>query len=577
MRKHKPLLKVLSVFLSFLMVMTSVVVGNPFAFTADAVSETDAGVKSGLQVFFTSSASGTTRLDRAGLKSSGAFDGNVYLRVKANSALTVTKITSSNANVKVNGAASVSPNASLAANAFGTYTLTASGLAASTTLEFTIDYTVGGKAASAKAYLYAQAPDDTVYHQVAEEFIGGVESSNFYTKVDAKTGYFKVKQFNMADKYSDTANFLSGDNQWEDYGTCQCSTSGYKKGDEHFSSAYYYIDTSVASTWENAGFMYTAKDSNTERTGDTSKRQRLKTFRIGLSKDFVNASGTVGAEFRTNFDDANPTTPLADISKSVYKVGAYEASNSSWTKLSSGEELFSSGRMDDMPVLGNCRGDNTFSISLNGTIPTGVSNAPFHAMYRISSDSYNFVTGSEETTLSFTYYLTSYNKGELRNALAKYEGTGLVSSSFDAAKWSDYLAAYKNAKKILGDEITTQLSIDAAKAKLDRAYAKLFDSDTAGGALPPTEINSGLSLEPVVNNSGANKDKPVTRVLRNSSDNDIGYVYYGTADAYATQSFFYIKATNHSLEPVTVTKLTLGEPNANKRRFQSHFRRAVRR
>ncbi|MDD6021061.1 MAG: InlB B-repeat-containing protein, partial [Oscillospiraceae bacterium] len=563
MRKHKPLLKTLSVFLSFLMVMTSVVVGNPFAFTASA--ETPANAFNGLQVYFTSSSTGTTRLDRVNLKTNGSFNGTVYLRLKANSALTVTKITSSNANVMVDGSKSVSPNASLAQNAFATYELTASNLADSTNLEFVVNYTVGGSAATLKAYLYAEAPDDTIYHRLVEEFIGGVESSNFRTWVDANVGYFKLKQYNMADKYSDTSGFLSNADQTSDYGSCKCTSTSYTKNNDHFSSAYYYVDTSKAATWQAAGFNYKAVDSNTERNGNIDKCQRLKIVRIGLSKAFVNAGGDVSAEFKTDYDPDNRETALSDQTRSVYNT---TDASSSWSTLSSGEKLFyydtsDTNTKEDMPILANCQGANTFRVWLNGSIPKNVTNVPFHFMYRIWSDAYNIFTFDEKTTLSVTYYVTSYNKAALRSALSTYESKGLVSSAFDSAKWNSYVSAYQAAKKLLGDEVTNQASVDAAKAKLDRASNKLMGTDSEQSTLPPTEISSGLSVEPVVNSTGTNKDKPVTRVLGNSGDSDIGYVYYGTADSYATQNYFYIKATNHSLKPITVTALSVSPTTAS--------------
>ncbi len=97
MKKHSYLTKTLSVFLSLLMVMTSVVVGNPLGLGLEAsAAETVVTTgKEGLASYFTSSETSTTRLDRVMLTSSGAFDGDVYLRLQAKKALKITKIVAS--------------------------------------------------------------------------------------------------------------------------------------------------------------------------------------------------------------------------------------------------------------------------------------------------------------------------------------------------------------------------------------------------------------------------------------------------------------------------------------------------
>ncbi len=74
------------------------------------------------------------------------------------------------------------------------------------------------------------------------------------------------------------------------------------------------------------------------------------------------------------------------------------------------------------------------------------------------------------------------------------------------------------------------------------------------------KADSGLAVELVASKN----DETVTRVMKDDSNEKLGYVYYAsfdsdgkllTDDSYYTQDYFYLRASNHSLNDITVTRL----------------------
>lgn len=98
------------------------------------------------------------------------------------------------------------------------------------------------------------------------------------------------------------------------------------------------------------------------------------------------------------------------------------------------------------------------------------------------------------------------------------------------------------------------------KIDADALYSDYLKNTNASVFNSYYKADSGLAVELVASKN----DETVTRVMKDDSNGKLGYVYYAsfdsdgkllTDDSYYAQDYFYLRASNHSLSDITITKL----------------------
>ncbi len=98
------------------------------------------------------------------------------------------------------------------------------------------------------------------------------------------------------------------------------------------------------------------------------------------------------------------------------------------------------------------------------------------------------------------------------------------------------------------------------KIDADALYSDYLSKTNAAVSNSPVNADSGLSTELVASKD----DEPLTRVMKDKSNSKFGYVYYAsydnegnllTDDSYYARDYFFLRASNHSTQDITITKI----------------------
>ncbi|MBQ4267846.1 MAG: FIVAR domain-containing protein, partial [Clostridia bacterium] len=424
---------------------------------------------SGLKVQFFESV-GAEALESLQLNAGGGFDA-ARIKLTNNNAtlpITLTEVTADKANVESGAGEVIAINGSLDLAITAGTDFTESGL-----ITYTIKYKVGSDETgylkdadgnpiifTTKAYLYVKAAAYQPYHFMDEKTgIGGVSKWDHYVEA-TNYGDFTLISENTATQFSDK---LESGTKWYSFGTahtsydydedgCQagCTTSEYKAGDGHAATYGYFVDTSLAPTWQAAGFRLRI----VETEESTYQNAPLKTIRVANDQTYLD--GIKG-------DDKTFTL--------TFYPSATGTQNKTWAITSTGTldvATYANPDEDNELLFGEHKNkdgfdENTVLALMTGEIPSGVNEAKFMLSPRIE---FNGTIRSESVTMTSHIYFTSYDKAALREAVANAETAGYNPGYFDDDKYAAYEEALANAKEVLGKAETTQADVDEAKANL---------------------------------------------------------------------------------------------------------------
>ncbi|MBQ1995900.1 MAG: FIVAR domain-containing protein, partial [Clostridia bacterium] len=353
-------------------------------------------------------------------------------------------------------------------------------------ITYTITYTIDGlKGADGKpvefetnAYLYVKKEAVTPYHLVNEEVAWPADETSMWGFYLDATNYgdFEVvhnykapgTDFGNSSLVQDGAGF--GDYVREQYDfendKCYagCSDSAWKKGDAHAATYRFYIDTSRADTYEKAGLKARFVESDSGFYDNAA----LKYIRLANNKAYLD-------KIPQGIDKAFSTTLRAGSSSNVPSM--------TWTATSNGDmsvSQYDNPNQNDY-IFGYHRSngindESTAIVDFYGAIPQKTTEAKLMFSPRLEFNGPNILF-AEAVTMTTHLYITSYDKAELRTAVANAEQAGFNSEYFDKEKYEAYENALKNAKEVLGKAETNQGEIDAAKDALNTAIENLNKAD----------------------------------------------------------------------------------------------------
>ena len=444
---------------------------------------------SGIKVQFLKK-TGVNAVESVQLGASGGFE-TVRMRLSNHNRdlpITVTKVTADKAYIGADdtAASAVFDTATVIDEAGSTdlYIVAPADFKEAGNITYTINYMVGNDADgylkdadgnpiifTTKAYLYVKAAAYQPYHFMDEMTgIGGVSKWEHYVEA-TNYGDFTLISENTATQFSDK---LESGTKWYSFGTahtsydydedgCQagCTTSEYKAGDGHAATYGYFVDTSLAPTWQAAGFRLRI----VETEESTYQNAPLKTIRVANDQTYLD--GIKG-------DDKTFTL--------TFYPSATGTQNKTWAITSTGTldvATYANPDEDNELLFGEHKNkdgfdENTVLALMTGEIPSGVNEAKFMLSPRIE---FNGTIRSESVTMTSHIWLTSYDKAELREAVSNAENAGYNPGYFDADKYAAYEEALENAKEVLGKAETSQTEVDEATAALNEAIADLTASE----------------------------------------------------------------------------------------------------
>ncbi len=394
----------------------------------------------------------------------------------------------------IQGAGIDTTGATLAPGESATYDVTAPTEAG--IKEYTITYTIDGLknadgtavTATTKAYLYVKDEAYTPYHLMDETCNNGPATAKWEYSLEASVGDFEPVYNNKAPKAEFGNENLVVDKDWArpvyhkyDYEDSKCyaectgtGDTPYVKGDAHAATYRYYIDTSLAPTWQDAGFKAVIAE------GVESKYDYavFKYIRLANNQDYLDS-----------IQGDNKT-----FSVTVIPGASSNVPTKTWTATSTGDEALTVfDTSDDTDffketeyLFGNYLDEAqtiyTAYTNFSGSIPQKTESANMMFSYRIgynmAEDHFLGGVQAESTTMTTHLRITSYDKGELREAVANAETAGYNSAYFDADKWTAYENALKTAKEVLGKAETNQTEVDKATEALNNAIADLTASES---------------------------------------------------------------------------------------------------
>ncbi len=406
-------------------------------------------------------------------------DNGFIIRVangNADSDITITKLNGADKNV------TVAPGES------ADFDIDATGLTAGLAT-YTITYTIDGlKDAdgnliefTTEAYLYVKEEAVVPHHYFHEKVSAGDENSAWDYYIESDIGDFSVV-YNYKAPYDEFGNknliqdgaglfdYVRDQYDYENDGCyAGCSDKEWKKGDAHAATYAFYIDTSLAQTWQDARL----RARIVENESGFYHNAALKYIRLANNQEYL--------DYITSADKTFSATLVPSSSGTQ---------GASWKATSNGDMTVSEYTNDNENeyVFGyhhpneGCE-ETTAYIYISGAIPTPspskVENAKTVKMMlspRLEFNGPN-IAFAEAVTMTTHLYITSYDKAELRGAVASAEQAGFNSAYFDADKYEAYESALKNAKEVLGKAETNQNEIDEAIELLKNAIAELTKAE----------------------------------------------------------------------------------------------------
>ncbi len=319
------------------------------------------------------------------------------------------------------------------------------------------------------AYIYVKGAAYEPYHYVIEKpgMFWQTSRSKWNHYVEATNyGDFGLISYNTASKFSDK---LESGTKWYSFGTahdtydfdedgCQagCKNGDYAEGDGHAATYSYYVDTSLAPTWEAAGFRLRIKES----TDSVYENAPLKSIRVANDQAFLDGIKGDDKTFTLTF---NPSaTGTQGMTWSITSTGTLEVAT--YANPNQADILFGEHKAD------GTFSENTVYANLTGEIPSGVNEAKFMLSPRLE---FNGTQAAESVTMTTHIWLTSYDKGALREAVNAAELAAYNPNYYDADTFEAYQTALMAAKEVLGKAETTQADVDEATTKLSDAVENL--------------------------------------------------------------------------------------------------------
>ncbi len=434
---------------------------------------------------------GVAPVESVQLKANGGFD-TVRMKISNNNKdvpVTITSVVADKAYIGATDSASsatFSTKTELAVDGSkDLYIVSPTNFSQAGIITYTITYKVGNDADgylmdedgnalefTVKAYLYVKAAAYTPYHFMDEKTgIGGVSKWDHFVEA-TNYGDFSLVSNNTASKFSDK---LESGTKWYSFGTahtsydydedgCQagCTADEFVSGDGHAATYRYFVDTSLAPTWQAAGFRLRIAETKES----TYENAPLKTIRVANDQAYLDGIQGDDKTFTLTFYPSASGTQnktWAITSTGTLDVAVY-ANPDETNELLFGEHKNREGFSE-----------NTALALLSGEIPSAVNEAKFMLSPRIE---FNGTIRSESVTMTSHIWLTSYNKAELREAVANAELAGYNPGYFDAEKYEAYENALETAKEVLGKAETNQDEVDAAKAGLDIAIENLTKTES---------------------------------------------------------------------------------------------------
>ena len=436
---------------------------------------------------------GVDTVESVQLASAGGFE-TVRMRLSNHNRdlpITVTKVTADKAYIGADdtAASAVFDTATVIDEAGSTdlYIVAPADFKEAGNITYTINYMVGNDADgylkdadgnpiifTTKAYLYVKAAAFTPYHLMDERAAWPRTATSKWQHYVEATNYgdFGLVSNTSASKFND--NLESG-TSWISLGyahttydydedSCQagCTDGNYTTGDGHVATYRYYVDTSLAPTWEAAGFRVRV----TESAESIYENAPLKYMRVATDQAFLDGISGDDKTFTVTFVPSS-TSNVPEKRWSVTSTGTLEVG--AMSNPNEDEYLFGEHKNND-------EFDETSAYAnFTGTIPAGVTDAKFMFSPRIE---FNGAYSAESVTMTSHIWLTSYDKAALREAVSNAENAGYNPGYFDADKYAAYEEALENAKEVLGKAETSQTEVDAATEALNNAIADLTASDS---------------------------------------------------------------------------------------------------
>ena len=445
------------------------------------VTDADSGIK----VNFLK-ATGVDTVEYVQLGTDGGFE-TVRMRLtngNENLPITVTSVVADNAYIGADDAASsaVFDTATILDKNGGSkdlYIVAPAAFNEAGIITYTITYTIDGLMDAdgnpveftTKAYLYVKAAAYVPHHYMDERVGVGSETSewDFYLEStnygdfvlvhDNKAPYDAFGNTNLIQDGAGLFDYVREQYDYENDGCyAGCADGTYHDGDAHAATYRYYIDTSLAPTYEAAGL----RARFVENEAGYYDNAPLKYVRLANNQEYLDRISGTDKTFSVTF------LPSASGTQGM-----------TWTATSNGDMTVSQYDNPDQNnyIFGYHHPDEgceetTAYANFAGAIPQNTTEAKLMFSPRMEFNGPN-IAFAEAVTMTTHLYITSYDKAELREAVANAETAGYNSEYYDETKYEAYENALKNAKEVLGKAETNQDEIDAATEALNNAIADL--------------------------------------------------------------------------------------------------------
>ena len=357
---------------------------------------------------------------------------------------------------------------------------------------YTITYTIDGlKDAkgnlvvfTTNAYLYVKAEAYNPYHLVDEDCANGSATSEWDYSLSTTVGDFGLVYINKAPKAEfDNDNLVNektfglSNYKYYDYEDKKCyagctgtGETPYVKGDAHAATYRFYIDTSIAATWQEAGL--TAAFAETDKSNYDNAA--IEYVRLANNQTYLEKISGTDKTFAVTFMPGKSTN-VPNMTWPVYSAG--DMTVSEYINPDQNNYLFGQKLVDDG------KEKNTAYVSFSGEIPQKTTEAKLmfspRLVYKKAAEGFLGIQGAQNEAVTMTthLYITSYDKAALREAVANAEQAGFNSEYFNSETYKAYEDALKTAKEVLGKAETNQEEVDKATAALNTAIENLNKAD----------------------------------------------------------------------------------------------------
>ena len=350
--------------------------------------------------------------------------------------------------------------------------------------EYTITYTIDGLRDAegnaveftTKAYLYVKGEAYQPYHLMDEKCANG--SAHPYWNFYLDSTYYgdfalvhatkaPLDAFGNTNLVQDSTGALDYVKEQYDFenDSCYagCTDDKWASGDAHAATYRYYIDTSNADTYEKAGLRARLVEST------TSDYDNAPFIYVRLANNDKYLEKVVGSD--------------KSFSVTLVPSSTSNVPTKTWTATSNGDMTVSQlkNSNEDEWIFGAHAKDST-SIATSvanfaGAIPQKTEDAKLMFSWRMEFNKGTIIKQAEAVTITTHLYITSYDKAELREAVANAEQAGFNSEYFNSETYKAYEDALKTAKEVLGKAETNQKEVDEATAALNTAIENLNKAD----------------------------------------------------------------------------------------------------